>query len=142
MQQPRVAYKTFMEMAGGTRPGAAEDDTLDLDAFMSQAEAYESQTGAWDTVLKIVNTALRDHPFNTVRAAELQRWVAGGAYERVLAGDYVRRGSDDDRPLRADYGDAAGYYGDQFRSATSALRESLGRARDAFGDAFRGSSQR
>ena len=138
VQAPRVAYKTFMEMAGGTRPGAAEDDTMDVDAFMAQASQYESQTSAWDTMLKLVNTALRDHPFHTVRAAELQRWVDGGAYGRILAGDYVRRGDDDGQPLSADFSAAAGYYGDQFKAATDAIRDSLGRARSAFGDAFRG----
>jgi len=142
VQQPRVAYKTFMELAGGTRPGAAEEDTLDVDAFMAQAAQYESQTGAWDTLLKLVNTALRDHPFHTVRAAELQRWVETGAYDRILAGDYRRRGGDDGQPLSADYSDAAGYYGDQFKAATAAIRDTLGRARDAFGDAFRGSTRK
>jgi Zn-dependent protease with chaperone function len=138
VQRPRVAYKTFMEMAGGTRPGAAEEDTMDVDAFMAQAAEYESQSGAWDTVLKVVNTAMRDHPFNTVRAAELQRWVQGGAYDRILAGDYVRRGAPDDRPpLASDYREAATYYGDQWRSATEGLRDSLGRAKDAFSDALR-----
>jgi Zn-dependent protease with chaperone function len=138
VQEPRVAYKTFMELAGGTRPGAAEEDTMDLDAFMAQAAEYESQSGAWDTVLKIANTAMRDHPFHTVRAAELQRWVDGGAYGRILAGDYVRRGEGEDRPLSSDYSAAASYYGDQVRAATSALKDSLDRARDAFGEAFRG----
>jgi Peptidase family M48 len=140
VQEPRVAYKTFLEMAGGTRPGAAGgDDPLDVDAFMEQAAEYEVQDGAWDMVLKVVNTAMRDHPFNTVRAAELQRWVQSGAYDRILAGDYVRRGGDHDRPLGDDYSEAAGYYGEQVRTATSALRDTLGRARDAFEEAFRGS---
>jgi len=138
IRNPRVAYKTFMEMAGGTRPDAAEADTMDVDAFMAQAAEYESQSGTWDTVLKIVNTAMRDHPFNTVRAAELQRWVQSGAYDRILAGDYVRRGAGDERPpLANDYREAASYYGDQWRSATEGLRDSLGKARDAFTDAIR-----
>src|SRR2546430_7047631 len=34
----------------------------------------------------------RSHPFNTVRAAELQRWIAQGHYERILGGEYTRRG--------------------------------------------------
>jgi Zn-dependent protease with chaperone function len=135
VQAPRVAYKTFMEMAGGTRPGAAEEDSMDLDAFMAQAAEYESQTGTWDNVLKLVNTAMRDHPFNTVRAAELQRWVASGDYDRILAGDYRRRGGDAP-PLSSDYKDAASYYGEQFRSATEGLRDTLGRAKDAFTDAI------
>ena len=137
VQDPRVAYATFMEMAGGTRPGAAEEDVMDVDAFMTQAAEYESQTGAWDTVMKLVNTAMRDHPFNTVRAAELQRWVQDGGYDRIIAGDYRRRGTDDRPPLSSDYKEAASYYGDQWRSATEGLRDTLGRAKDAFNDAMR-----
>jgi len=137
VQESRVAYKTFMEMAGGTRPGAAEADTMDVDAFMAQAAEYESHTGTWDTVLKVVNTAMRDHPFNTVRAAELQRWVLSGGYDRIVAGEYRRRGDGDQPPLSSDYREAASYYGEQFRSATEGLRDTLGRARDAFNDAMR-----
>ena len=137
IQAPRVAMSTFLKMAGDRPREAWADDPIDLDAFMEQAAEYELGGTGWDTVLKILNTALRDHPFNTVRAAELQRWVSSGAYERILAGDYPRRG-DGAAAQRSDYSEAASYYGDQFRAATASIRDSLGRARSAFGDAFRG----
>ena len=138
IREPRSAYRSFLKMAGGKSETAAGFDPLDVDAFLAQAAEYDTQSGAWDTVLKVVNTALRDHPFNTVRVAELQRWVESGAYERVLAGDYVRRGGEGERDLRADYDAAAGYYGEQWRTATDGLKDSLGRATSAFRDAFRG----
>jgi Zn-dependent protease with chaperone function len=137
-QQPRVAMATFLKMAGDRPRNAWDDDPIDLDAFMEQAAEYELGGTGWDTVLKILNTALRDHPFNTVRAAELQRWVDSGAYERILGGDYPRRGDDPSGVSRSDYAEAADYYGDQFRAATASIRDSLGRARNAFGDAFKG----
>ena len=139
IQEPRAAYMTFLKMAGGTRPGvdAAADDPLDLDAFLSQAQEYEMGGSAWDSVLKALNTALRDHPFNTVRAAELQRWVQDGGYQRIVDGQYARRG-EQPRPLGEDYREAADYYGEQLRAATATLRDSLGRAAAAFNDAFRG----
>jgi Zn-dependent protease with chaperone function len=141
-QAPRVAMTTFLKMAGDRPREAWSDDPIDLDAFMEQAREYELGGTGWDTVLKVVNTALRDHPFNTVRAAELQRWIETGAYERILAGDYRRRGDDPAGPTRADYAEAAGYYGEKVRAATAGLRDSLGRARSAFGDAFRGAGKR
>jgi hypothetical protein len=73
-----------------------------------------------------------------VRAAELQRWVATGDYDRILRGEYPRRGPDEDRPLREDYAAAADYYGSQARGAVDTLNDVLGRARDAFTSAFRG----
>jgi Zn-dependent protease with chaperone function len=137
VQDPRTAYSTFLKMAGGTRPGA-EEDPLDLDAYLAQAAAYEVGGTGWDTVLKVLNTALRDHPFHTVRVAELQRWVQSGAYDRVVAGEYVRRGAAPERPLGEDYREAGRYYGDELRRATSSIRDSLRRAGAAFDDAFRG----
>lgn len=137
VQEPRVAYMTFLKMAGGTRPGSADDDALDLDAFLAQAAEYDAGGTGWDTVLKALNTALRDHPFHTVRVAELQRWVDGGDYARILAGEYARRGAGPARPLDQDYAEAASYYGEQVRQATSSIRDSLRRAGSAFDEAFR-----
>jgi Zn-dependent protease with chaperone function len=134
IQNERDAMRTFMKMAGGD----PEKDTADLDAFMEQAREYELDNNAWDTILKIIATAFRDHPFATLRAAELQRWVASGEYGRIIAGDYPRRGADGDRPLSDDYVDAAGYYGDQARGAMSSIGGMFDRARGAFSEAFRG----
>ena len=132
VQDTTVAMRTFLKMAGGSEG----DDPIDLDEFLSQAAEYESGGNAWDSVLKVLNTAFRDHPFNTVRAAELQRWVASGEYARILAGEYPRRGTPRDGSLGDDYVDAAGYYGHEVRNAFGILGDSLGRARDAFNDTF------
>jgi hypothetical protein len=132
VQDTTVAMRTFLKMAGGSEG----DDPIDLDEFLSQAAEYESGGNAWDSVLKVLNTAFRDHPFNTVRAAELQRWVASGEYARILAGEYPRRGAPRDGSLGDDYVDAAGYYGHEVRNAFGILGDSLGRARDAFNDTF------
>jgi len=35
-------------------------------------------------VYKILHTLALSHPMHTVRAAELQGWVAGGDYDRIL----------------------------------------------------------
>ena len=131
-----VAQRTFLKMAGGA---SGADDPIDLDAFMAQAAEYETEGGAWDTVLKVINTAFRDHPFNTVRASELQRWVRSGEYDAILAGTYPRRGMDQP-PLSRDYEDAASYYGAQARDAIDQLNGVLERAKDAFNSTFRGSS--
>ena len=32
----------------------------------------------------MINTAFRTHPFGTVRAAELQRWVQSGEYDKIV----------------------------------------------------------
>ena len=89
-------------------------------------------------MLKVVNTAFRDHPFATVRAAELQRFVDSGQYAKVLAGDYVRRGQEKDQPYANDFKEATEHYSQQAREAMSSVSDAFSRARDAFSDAFKG----
>ena len=113
-----------------------DDDESSLEEFLVQAEEYEVGGHAIDGVLKVLNLLFRSHPFNTARAAELQRWQKSGAYERILAGDYPRPG-DDTRPLGDDVADAADYYGAQTRQAAASVGDVLNRARDAFNTAFR-----
>lgn len=134
-QDPQASMRLFLRFAGGT---AAEDE-ISLDEFLVQAQEYEEGGTAIDSVFKVLNVAFRTHPFNTVRAAELQRWIQSGGYDRILAGDYPRRG-DTDRPLGADYADAAGYYGQQARGAMDQVVDVIRSARDALADAFRGPS--
>jgi len=127
-----VTLRTFLKMAGG----GAGDDEISLEAFMEQAETYETQGDLADRVFQVINTAFKTHPFGTVRAAELQRWVRSGKYDAILNGDYPRRG-DPGQPLSEDYVDAAGYYGNQAREAFTQVGDVLARARDAFNNAFK-----
>jgi Zn-dependent protease with chaperone function len=132
-QDVTKSMMTYFKMAGG----ASDDDELSLDEFLKQAAEYESSGGVWDNILKLLNTAGRNHPFATVRVAELQRWVASGEYAKILAGDYPRRGSEDDRDLKQDYSDAAKHYSDRAKAALNGLDAVADRARDAFNSAFK-----
>ena len=132
-QDVNKAMMTYFKMAGGK----AGDDEISLDEFLKQAAEYEASGGVWDNILKLLNTAGRDHPFATVRVAELQRWVASGEYAKILAGDYPRRGSEADRDLKKDYVDATKHYSERAQSALNDLEAMADRARDAFASAFR-----
>jgi Zn-dependent protease with chaperone function len=143
-QDPTAAMMAELKMAGG-KPRAAtdeglgvDDDEINLDEFLVQAEEYETSGNAIDSLFKFLNVAFRTHPFHTVRAAELHRWVRSGEYYRILEGDYPRRGSEPDRPLRQDYAEAGSYYEQQARQAMDQVGDVLNRARDAFTQAVRG----
>ena len=136
VQDLDIAMSTQMKLAGGGKG----EDTLSVEAFIEQAAAYETGGGAWETVLKLLNTALRTHPFHTVRAAELLRWQKSGEYDTIVAGNYMRRGADD-RPLADDYADAAGHYGEEWRNTVSHFNDALSRAKDAFSGAWRGGTK-
>ena len=132
-QDVAVTLGTFLKWAGGN-PG---DDEISLEDYLIQAAEYETGGHALDGVFKILNLVFRTHPFNTARAAELQKWQQSGAYDRILAGEYPRRG-DADRPLGDDVAEAADFYGEQSRRAAASVGDVLTRARDAFNSAFRG----
>lgn len=123
-----------MKLAGGV----AGNDSLNVQEFIRQAEEYETGGTAWDTILKIMNTALRTHPMHTVRAAELLRWQRGGSYDAIIRGEYLRRGQESqDRPLGDDFVDAAGYYGQKTRETAQQVANALKGAADAFSQSWR-----
>ena len=136
-----VAQRLDMKMAGGGR-GPAFEGTMNVDAFMTQAHQYVDSKEGLDLVYKIINTLALTHPMHTVRAAELQRWVAGGDYDRIMRGEYVHRGDEAKaRPLRDDMSAAATHYTTEARElakdAANAARKAAGAARDAFRSATR-----
>ncbi len=132
-QDPRASMMAFLKLAGGKSHG----DAIDLDSYLSQASEYETAGSGWDSVLKALNTVLREHPLHTVRVAELHRWEQSGAYASIVAGAYTTRGARDARPLGDDVRDATDYYADQARAAAESVEDVLNRAADAFRDAFR-----
>ena len=133
IQDRTVAGTTFMRLAGGRDCG----DITSVDAFMTQAATYESGGDTWDKILKVFNTAFREHPFNTVRAAELERWRTSGVYDAIVAGAYTRRG-EQNQALGDDISDAARYYSDKANAGMSSVGDAFDRAKSAFTDAFRG----
>jgi hypothetical protein len=75
---------------------------------------------------------------HTVRAAELQRWVAGGDYDRILRGEYTRRGTETtDRPLGEDLSAAGSYYAGEARELATQVADAARRAAERARDAFR-----
>ena len=133
-QDLNISMSAEMKLAGGKDYG----DTLRVEEFIRQAEQYETGGDAWDTILKIMNTVMRTHPMHTVRAAELLRWHRSGGYDQILAGNYQRRGqSDPEHPLREDYADAAGYYGQKTRETVETFKDGLRNAKDAVSSAWR-----
>jgi Zn-dependent protease with chaperone function len=132
-QDPRASMRMFLKMAGG---GDMKD--MDLDDFLNQAKEYEETGGALDRVFKILNTLPQSHPFNTLRAAELRRWVESGTYERILGGDYTRRGPDaEKRPIDKDIDEAREHYMKEAKAVVNDVVDTAKRAAQAFTDSFK-----
>jgi Zn-dependent protease with chaperone function len=132
-----AAQRVDMKMAGGGR-GRGFAGQLNVDAFMQQAHEYASSSEGLDVVYKLLSTLALTHPMHTVRAAELQRWVASGEYDRILRGEYVRRGAEaGERPLRDDMAAAGSYYAGEARELAGHLADAARRAADKAREAFR-----
>ncbi len=132
-QDPIASMRVFLKLAGG---GTMKE--MDVDAFMQQAKEYQELTDVADSVYKLINTLSRTHPFNTLRAAELEQWISDGGYDRVLRGEYVRRGQEEkDRPLTQDIGEAATHYTQTAKETVSNVASAARRAAEAFTEAFK-----
>jgi Zn-dependent protease with chaperone function len=132
-QDPQAALRMFLKMAGG-----GDMKQMDLDAFLVQAKEYEESGGPLDRIYQILNTLDRTHPFNTLRAAELQRWIEGGHYERIVGGEYTRRGPDaDKRPVEQDIDEARDHYMKEAKAVVNDVMDGAKRAAQAFTDAFK-----
>src|SRR5436309_1772170 len=132
-QDPPASMRMFLKMAGG-----GDMKQMDLNEFLAQAKEYEETGGAVDRIFQILNTLERTHPFNTLRAAELQRWIEAGHYERILNGEYTRRGPDaENRPIDKDIDEARDHYMKEAKAVVNDVVDSAKRAAQAFSDAFK-----
>jgi Zn-dependent protease with chaperone function len=132
-QDPVSSLRVFLKLAGG---GKASD--TDLDTFMEQAREYDTLGGPMDKVYKILNTLSLTHPFNTLRAAELQKWISEGAYDRIVQGEYTHRGEEEKkRSIVDDVGEAATHYAKSAKETVGDVADAVKRAAQAFSEAFR-----
>jgi Zn-dependent protease with chaperone function len=132
-----VAQRLDMKMAGGGR-GQGFAGQMNVEAFMQQAHEYAASGEGLDVVYKVLSTLALTHPMHTVRAAELQRWVASGDYDRILRGEYHRRGPERaERPLKDDLAAAGNYYAGEARELATQVADAARRAAERARDAFR-----
>ena len=136
-----ASQQLFMKMAGGYR-GALEAGQMHLDPFVTQANEYINTNEGLDIVYKILNTLALTHPMHTVRAAELQKWIASGDYDRILRGEYTRRGAEaKERPLREDFKAARDHYAGEARDVVGKMADAARKAADSAREAFRKAQQ-
>jgi hypothetical protein len=68
--------------------------------------------------------------------------VTSGEYDRILRGEYVRRGPESEgRPLRDDLSAAGSYYAGEARELATQVAEAAKRAAERARDAFRGAQK-
>jgi Zn-dependent protease with chaperone function len=106
VQDPETVMRAMLIMAGG---GSSKD--LSLQEFIIQAEEYQQGGDLADQVFKVLNLMAVTHPFYVLRVSELRAWIESGDYDRILRGEYSRRG-EADPAYEEDLRSAASAYAD------------------------------
>jgi hypothetical protein len=107
-QDLRASMRGLMKIAGGNHL-----HEMNVDAFLAQAEEYESAGDLRDSVLKILNVLPRTHPFTAVRAAELKKWAESR--------DYPRRDADKDTSVSDSFRQSAASYAGDVKNSKDPL---------------------
>lgn len=121
-QDVSVSFTVLMKVAGGTNEGE-----MSLEEFFIQADEYERSGDLIDGVHKLLNVLGESHPFAVLRLKELKTWHDSGAYDKILSGEYRRKGDEKPEDVRRTFERAAGSYREAFERSqdplTGALRE-------------------
>ncbi|HEX5567644.1 MAG TPA: M48 family metallopeptidase [Streptomyces sp.] len=128
-QDLQASMRGLMKIAGGNHL-----HQMNVDAFLKQADEYESSGDLRDSVLKILNVLPRSHPFTTVRAAELRKWAASRDYQRIMEGHYDRREDDRETSVYDSFRQSASHYSETVRSSKDPLMGLLRDLGDGAGD--------
>jgi Zn-dependent protease with chaperone function len=89
-QDPMVAMSATMKIGCGNTRLAGE---MSVEAFLQQAREHTQHTtgeGVAKALMFILYKWTLSHPEVVYRAKALDEWVQGGAYGKILAGDYAR----------------------------------------------------
>jgi hypothetical protein len=107
-----------MVMAAGE---AAKD--LSLDAFIAQGMDYDAGGSGLEKLTKMLQDLNVTHPMPVRRVHLLLDWVHEGDYDRMVRGDYLRRGEE---PTAREEADAAGiFYSERIAGAFQQAGESI-----------------
>jgi len=134
-RDPLAVCRTLMALAAGT---AAPE--LDLDAFLRQAQDFDEGGKGLDWLSRRGLELRGGHPLAVRRVKELMAWVRGGDYDRILAGEYLRRG--EEPPPRQEAGAAADHYAERFKDIARDAGEQLEAAGKQVGEWLRAGSDR
>ena len=129
VQKPDAAMRTMLKFAGG------KTDETNLADFIAQAEEYRETGDLADQVFKVLNVLALTHPAPVIRVAEMRNWFESGAYERIVAGDYQRRG-EPERAYTDDVAAAAASYRESARDTLANAQQAAKRVVDSFRQGF------
>jgi Zn-dependent protease with chaperone function len=130
-RDPMPVCRSLMLLTGGVKD-------LDLDAYLAQASEYNEGGKGVDRLQRLWMELGVTHALPVKRVREVMDWVRAGDFDRIVAGDYVRRGDDVDVRKHADA--AVQFYADRFQGAFKDAGDSIANAGEQFSDWVRKAS--
>ncbi|MCW2639517.1 MAG: peptidase Ste24p [Dactylosporangium sp.] len=128
-QDTHASLRLEMKLAGG-----GDLSEVDVTAFLEQAAEYDRAGDLRDSMIKVGMVLDRTHPLPVARAAALRGWIDSGEYQRILAGEYLRRDDPRASSVREDVKAAADSYRETFARSQDPLVSLLRRLGDGAGD--------
>jgi Zn-dependent protease with chaperone function len=126
-RDPKAVCHSLMVLAAGE---SAKD--LNLDAFVAQAMEYSEGGSGLERITKLLQDLRVTHPMPVRRVRMLLDWVREGEYDRMVRGDYLRRGEE---PTAREEADAASvYYTERIGNAIQAAGSSVSEVGEQLGD--------
>ena len=122
-RDPMPVCKTLMHLTGGVKD-------LDLDAYLKQAGDYNEGGKGIDRLQRLWMELGVTHALPVKRVREVMDWVRAGDFDRIVAGDYPRRG--DEVKVREHTDAAVAFYADRFQGAFRDAGDSLATAGEQF----------
>jgi hypothetical protein len=119
-----------------TLAGGGHKSETDLTEFLAQADEYRQSGDVADIVFKVLNLLGTTHPFHVLRAAELRDWIEAGEYDRMLRGEYKRRG-EAQASYREDLAAAAASYKEDAVNIKNQMGDAAKKVRDAFKEGWK-----
>jgi hypothetical protein len=93
---------------------------------------YSDGGGGVEKITKLMQDLRVTHPMPVRRVKILLDWVREGDYDRMVRGEYLRRG--EEPSVRDEAADAGSFYGDRIGGAISAAGSSVSDLGQQLGD--------
>ncbi len=106
MADPLEPCRVLMRIAGGALPG------MSFDAFLKQAADYDGEDDLFSRHSRFWVEMSLTHPIAVRRVREMIEWVQSGDYNRIVDGNYPRRGQEP--PSSVEFDAAVAHYRDRF----------------------------
>jgi Zn-dependent protease with chaperone function len=126
-RDPQAVCRTLMTIAAGE-----EVENLNLDAFIAQGMEYSESGTGLERMTRLLQDLNVTHPMPVRRVKMLLDWVQEGGYDRMVRGDYLRRGEE---PTAREEADSAGvFYAERISGAFAQAGSSVTDVGQQLGD--------